>query len=180
MTKLKKQDVTYETFLSISEFIKSRINLKPKVGLILGSGLGSLVSVVENKQMIQYASIPEFPVSTVEGHAGQFVFGYIYNVPVVIMQGRFHYYEGYEMTDIVMPVRVMKLLGIETLFVSNASGGLNPNFKTGDLMIITDHINFFPVNPLRGFNDESFGPRFSDMLKDNHKELITKEKQIST
>lgn len=152
-------------YLEIADFIKSKTSIIPKIGIILGSGLGSLANSIEESVEIEYSEIPNFPVSTVEGHAGKLIFGYIHRIPVVAMKGRFHYYEGYSMNQVTLPVRVMKFLGIEYLFVSNAAGGLNPNYKTGDLMIIKDHINLFPEHPLRGKNDDTLGPRFPDMSK---------------
>ena len=166
-------------FEIIAEYISQRIKNKPRIGIILGSGLGALVDKIDVNTVIPYNSIPGFPVSTVEGHAGRLLFGEIGNQHVVVMQGRFHYYEGYSMNQIVLPVRVMKLLGIEFLFVSNASGGLNPKFKTGDLMVITDHINFFPENPLRGLNIDKLGPRFPDMGQVYNKTLYAKAFDIA-
>ena len=137
-------------------------NFRPEVGIILGTGLGDFADNIEEKYSLEYKDIPGFPVSTVEGHKGRLIFGHIEGCRVVAMQGRFHYYEGYGMQQVTFPVRVMKLLGIEYLFVSNASGGINPTFRTGDLMIITDHINLLP-NPLIGPNIAELGPRFPDM-----------------
>ena len=135
---------------------------EPEVGIILGTGLGGLVGSMDIKVSIDYHDIPDFPVSTVEGHSGRLIFGMLGGRRVVAMQGRFHYYEGYEPWQVVFPVRVMKFLGIKTLFVSNASGGINPSFRTGDIMVITDHINLIP-NPLVGPNISELGPRFPDM-----------------
>src|ERR1035437_859042 len=163
----------------IATFLLQKIGSKPEIGIILGSGLGALVDKIGVELEIPYTDIPNFPVSTVEGHAGKLLFGRIGLKNVMVMQGRFHYYEGYDMDAIVLPVRVMKLLGIRYLFVSNASGGLNPAFRTGDLMVITDHINFFPVNPLRGPNNEKFGPRFPDMGNVYDKGLIQKAFEIA-
>lgn len=160
-------------------FIQSKISQKPRVGIVLGSGLGALISHVSVELSIPYAEIPGFPISTVEGHSGNLIFGTIHNKPVVVMQGRFHYYEGYNMQEVTFPIKVMKLLEVEFLFVSNASGGLNPAFKTGDLMIIRDHINFFPEHPLRGANDARFGLRFPDMSQTYNLELIQKAKAIA-
>ena len=143
----------------------------PQTAIVLGTGLGQLVQRIENKQAIPYSEIPNFPVSTVEGHAGQFIFGQLGGKDVMAMEGRFHYYEGYTMQQVTFPVRVMYELGIKTLFVSNAAGGTNPNFKIGDLMIITDHINYLPENPLHGPNIPT-GPRFPDMSEAYSKELI--------
>lgn len=145
------------------EFIRERTaGFRPQVGIILGTGLGGLVEEIEIKHSIDYPEIPNFPVSTVEGHKGRLIFGRLGGKDVVCMQGRFHYYEGYTPQQTVFPVRVMKLLGIEHLFVSNASGGMNSSFRVGDLMVITDHINLIP-NPLVGRNIDELGPRFPDM-----------------
>ncbi|WP_317128994.1 purine-nucleoside phosphorylase [Mangrovivirga cuniculi] len=145
---------------------------KPEFGIILGTGLGKLVEKVDIKQTISYESIPHFPVSTVESHSGRLIFGRIENKPVVIMQGRFHYYEGYSMEQVTYGVRVMKLLGISKLIISNAAGGLNNDYEKSDLMIIEDHINLFPENPLRGKNEDSLGPRFPDMYEPYDKNMI--------
>jgi len=160
-------------------YIQSKSQIRPVAGIILGSGLGGLVNELEIEQALPYADIPHFPLSTVEGHKGRLILGYLSDVPVVIMQGRFHYYEGYSMQQICFPVRVMKLLGAHTLLVSNAAGGMNPDFKVGDLMLICDHINLFPENPLRGPNDTSWGPRFPDMSHAYSKELIQHALTIS-
>ncbi len=146
-------------------YIQSQVRLKPRIGIILGTGLGSLVDGIEMTGTVDYDKIPHFPVSTVESHAGRLLFGSLKGKPVVCMQGRFHYYEGYTFQQIAFPVRVMKALGIGTLIVSNAAGGLNPNFKPGDIMLIKDHINFFPGNPLIGSNDDTWGDRFPDMYE---------------
>ena len=153
-------------------FLESKINLKPRIGIILGSGLGGLADLIEEPISIQYEKIPNFPVSTVEGHAGRLVFGKLQGIDVVAMQGRFHYYEGYPIHDVVFPVRVMTGLGIDTLIVTNAAGGVNESFKPGDLMIINDHINYAGVNPLIGKNLDNKGPRFVDMTWAYDKELI--------
>jgi purine-nucleoside phosphorylase len=144
-------------------YVNKQISLKPRIGIILGTGLGSLVDGIEMVGSVDYDKIPHFPVSTVESHAGRLLFGNLKGKPVVCMQGRFHYYEGYSFQQIAFPVRVMKRLGIESLIVSNAAGGMNPNFKPGDIMLIKDHINFFPGNPLVGPNDDDMGDRFPDM-----------------
>jgi len=143
-------------------FLKSEGIYDPSAGIILGTGLGGLVSQIRNKIEISYSDIPNFPVSTVSGHAGKLIYGDFGNRKVIAMQGRFHFYEGYPIDKIAFPVRVMKYLGVKHLFLSNAAGGVNPDFKVGDIMIITDHINFLP-NPLVGLNDERIGPRFPDM-----------------
>jgi len=151
----------------------------PKVGIILGTGLGELATQITDRQEIPYESIPNFPVSTVEGHSGKLIVGMLGSTQVLAMQGRFHYYEGYSMKEVTFPVRVMKALGVETLLVSNAAGGMNPSFQIGDLMIITDHINTFPEHPLRGKNEPSLGTRFPDMSKAYPVELRNKAKQIA-
>jgi len=165
--------------LATSEFLRRHTGLTPRIGIILGTGLGGLVKEIEIERTIPYTDIPNFPVSTVEGHHGQLIFGTINGVPVLAMQGRFHYYEGYSMKEVTFPVRVMKLMGIETLFVSNASGGLNPDFKVGDIMIIDDHINMFGTNPLIGKNNSALGPRFPDMSQHYSKVLIERAHQIA-
>ncbi|UCG63252.1 MAG: purine-nucleoside phosphorylase [Candidatus Zixiibacteriota bacterium] len=144
-------------------YIKEQISFKPQIGIILGTGLGSLVDGIEMLGSVDYDKIPHFPVSTVESHAGRLLFGNLKGKPVICMQGRFHYYEGYTFQQIAFPIRVLRRLGIESLIVSNAAGGMNPNFKPGDIMLIKDHINFFPGNPLIGPNDDSMGDRFPDM-----------------
>ncbi|HYE83835.1 MAG TPA: purine-nucleoside phosphorylase [Clostridia bacterium] len=146
-----------------SEFIKEKAGFEPEIGIILGTGLGSLGDHIEKVSVINYADIPEFPVSTVYGHEGKLILGMLSGKKVIAMQGRFHYYEGYTMQEVTIPVRVMKELGIKLLVASNACGGLNPAFKAGDIMIITDHINFMGTNPLIGPNLDEFGPRFPDM-----------------
>ena len=145
------------------EYIKSRTNVEPTIGIILGTGLGGLVKEINVIDEIPYQDIPNFPVSTVESHSGKLIFGELGGKKVVAMQGRFHYYEGYSMEQVVMPVRVMKMLGVKFLLLSNASGSLNPDFKKGELMMIDDHINMQPENPLRGQNLDELGPRFPDM-----------------
>ncbi|HDL02040.1 MAG TPA: purine-nucleoside phosphorylase [candidate division Zixibacteria bacterium] len=147
------------------DFIKSKIDFTPSIGIILGTGLGSLVDGIEMIGSVDYDNIPNFPISTVESHHGRLLFGNLKGKKVVCMQGRFHFYEGYSFQQIVFPVRVMKALGMETIIVSNAAGGLNPNFAAGDVMLIKDHINFFPGNPLIGANDNKWGPRFPDMYE---------------
>ena len=162
-----------------SDFIKSKVDVLPKTGIILGTGLGNLVTQITEKLEIPYETIPNFPVSTVEGHSGKLIFGKLGGVDILAMQGRFHYYEGYDMKEVTFPVRVMKAIGIENLLVSNASGGMNPDFEIGDLMIITDHINCFPEHPLRGKNFNELGTRFPDMSKAYCKEFIAKAKEIA-
>lgn len=171
--------MSYETFQSCAEFLKSKISVSPKIGIILGSGLGGLVKEVEITEKISYADIPGFPVSTVEGHSGYLIFGRLAGKEVVVMQGRFHYYEGYSMDKVTFPVRVMKFLGVETLLVSNAAGGMNPAFEVGDLMLINDHINLQPVHPLTGKNDTRLGPRFPDMSQAYDRELSAAVERIA-
>ncbi len=148
-----------------ADFLKAALPELPETGIILGSGLGDLVNDIEIVKEIAYADIPNFPLSTVEGHSGKLIFGYLAGKYVVAMQGRFHYYEGYDMKQVTFPVRVMKELGVNTLFVSNAAGGMNKEFKVGDVMVITDHINLFPENPLRGKNYDELGTRFPSMTE---------------
>lgn len=161
-------------------FIKAKIKVAPEIGIILGTGLGHLINEIEDKVSIPYKDIPNFPVSTVEGHIGQLIFGRLGGRNVVAMQGRFHYYEGYTMREVTFPIRVMKLLGINLLVLSNASGGLNPTFEVGDLMIITDHINLMPSNPLIGENFDELGPRFPDMSDAYNKGIIRKALEIAS
>ena len=160
-------------------YIQRKINFKPEIGIILGTGLGGLVESISIKHSISYEEIPNFRLSTVEGHTGKLIFGELSGKNVVVMQGRFHYYEGYSLEEVTFPVRVMKFLGIQHLFVSNASGGMNPDFNVGDLMILNDHINFFASNPLIGKNISELGPRFPDMSDVYDKELIRRAKEIA-
>ena len=152
-------------------FIKGKVSFEPKIGIILGTGLGSLVDGIEMVDTVGYETIPHFPVSTVESHAGRLLFGNLRGKPVVCMQGRFHYYEGYSFKQIAFPIRVLKALGMQTLIVSNAAGGMNPIFRPGDIMVIKDHINFFPGNPLIGPNDDAMGDRFPDMFEVYNRKL---------
>ena len=153
----------YDKLLTCYESVKTKVNFTPRVALILGSGLGELADEIDIKHIVNYNEIEGFPISTVQGHKGRFVFGYIENTPVVIMQGRIHYYEGYSMTDVVLPVRLMKLMGAEVLFLTNAAGGVNANFQAGDLMLIKDQISSFVPSPLIGENINELGTRFPDM-----------------
>lgn len=153
----------YEKVLGCYESIKSRIPFNPKVALVLGSGLGNYADSMDIKAEINYGDIKDFPISTVPGHAGKFIFGYVGNVPVVCMKGRVHYYEGYPISDVVLPARLMKMMGAEILFLTNASGGINASFSAGDFMLITDHISLFAPNPLIGQNIDELGTRFPDM-----------------
>jgi purine-nucleoside phosphorylase len=168
-----------EQIKNTAAYIQSKISFAPEIGIILGTGLGGLVKEIDIKHTIPYEEIPNFPVSTVEGHSGKLIFGELGGKKVVAMQGRFHYYEGYTLQQVTFPVRVMKLLGIKNLFVSNASGGVNPDFEIGDLMIINDHINFFPSNPLIGKNLKEMGPRFPDMSEAYSRQIIAKAKKVA-
>jgi purine-nucleoside phosphorylase len=152
--------------------IRTKTSSSPKIGIILGTGLGGLVQEIEKEVVIDYQDIPHFPVSTVESHHGKLIFGTLAGKKVVAMQGRFHFYEGYTMKQITFPVRVMKFLGVETLLISNAAGALNPLFQRGDIMLMVDHINLLGDNPLIGPNDETLGPRFPDMSEAYSRELI--------
>ena len=161
------------------EFIKNIYSQKPTVGVVLGSGLGSFINEIKIEKEIPYGDIPHFPVSTVEGHSGKLIFGELGGKKIVAMAGRFHYYEGYTSEQIVFPIRVLKYLGIDTLLLSNAAGGVNPSFKVGELMIITDHISQLTPNPLIGKNYKELGPRFPDMSEPYKKNLIKKAKDIA-
>ncbi|MDO4300245.1 MAG: purine-nucleoside phosphorylase [Clostridia bacterium] len=166
----------YEIMLSA---VREKTDFKPETAIILGSGLGALADETDTKAIVNYNEIPDFPVSTVQGHKGRFVFGYIYKVPVVIMQGRVHYYEGYSMEKATLPIRLMKMMGAEKLILTNAAGGINFDFKCGDLMLISDHISAFVPNPLIGRNIDEFGPRFPDMSDIYNKEIREKVKKIA-
>ena len=168
-----------EKIKETAEFLKAQVAEMPKIAIILGSGLGNLVDHMTDKKVIPYKNIPNSPVSTVAGPSGNFVFGKLGDKSVIAMQGRFHYYEGYDMKTVTFPVRVFKALGVETLFVSNAAGGMNKEFKVGDVMVITDQINLFPENPLRGKNYEELGPRFPAMTEPYSHELIKKADEIA-
>lgn len=162
------------------DYIVSKTNFSPEYGVILGSGLGGFTNDMEIEYILPYSEIPNFPVSTVQGHQGALVFGDINGKKVVAMQGRFHYYEGYSMKEVTFPVRVMKHLGVEKLIVSNASGGVNSNYKVGSIVIIKDHVNMMPEHPLRGKNDERFGPRFVNMSEPYSRKMMTKAKEIAS
>lgn len=153
----------YEKLVKCYECYKSKIDFEPKVAIVLGSGLGNFAKVVDVKAELPYGEIEGFPVSTVPGHAGRFIFGYIHEIPVVLMQGRVHYYEGYPITDVVLPTRLMKMMGAKILFLTNASGGINPAYHAGAFMMIRDHISCFAPNPLIGPNIDELGTRFPDM-----------------
>lgn len=161
----------YDKILKCYESIKDKVEIKPRVALVLGSGLGNYGEGIEVKSVIDYHDIEGFPVSTVPGHKGRFIFGYVENVPVVCMQGRVHYYEGYSMSDVVLPIRLMKMMGAEILILTNAAGGIATGMRAGDLMLITDHISCFVPSPLIGENIEQLGPRFPDMSNVYDKEL---------
>ncbi|MCH5242127.1 MAG: purine-nucleoside phosphorylase [Muribaculaceae bacterium] len=156
-----------------SNYLKTKVADIPEIAIILGTGLGDLINYIKDIQVIDYKDIPHFPVSTVEGHSGRLIFGALGGKRVMAMQGRFHYYEGYDMKQVTFPVRVMQHLKVKKLFVSNAAGGMNKEFQVGDVMVITDHINLFPENPLRGKNYEELGPRFPAMTESYNKEMIT-------
>lgn len=168
----------YEKIQETASWLKVRMKTHPTTAIILGTGLGRLAEEIQVEQAIDYKDIPNFPVSTVEGHSGKFIFGKLGGIDIIAMKGRFHYYEGYSMKEVTFPVRVMYELGIRTLFVSNAAGGMNPGFKIGDLMVITDHINLFPEHPLRGKNYPT-GPRFPDMHETYDSSLIKLAGQIA-
>jgi purine-nucleoside phosphorylase len=169
---------TFEKVTKTTAFLKKYNTNNAKIGVVLGSGLGNFVEEIVVDTEIPYSDIPHFPVSTVQGHSGKLIFGSITGKPIIAMAGRFHFYEGYAAEDVVFPIRVLKFLGVETLFLSNAAGGVNTGFKIGDLMIIKDHISFATKNPLIGKNDERFGPRFPDMSEPYNKALIKKAKEI--
>ena len=174
-----------ENIRAAADYIKSRGVTEATIGIVLGTGLGNLALQIDAEEIIDYADIPNFPVSTVESHSGKLIYGNLNGKKVLAMQGRFHYYEGYSVREITYPIRVMNLLGIEILLISNAAGTVNPNFKKGELMLIDDHINMLPDNPLRGKNFDELGPRFPDMNQPYNKEInallkvIAKEKGIT-
>lgn len=170
----------FEKIQESAAFLKNKTALQPQIGIILGSGLGGLTEMVEAPVPVLYEEIPNFPVATVAGHKGQIIFGTLRGVPVLMMAGRFHYYEGYGMDEVTFPVRVMRALGIETLIVSNAAGAMNAAYRVGDIVFIRDHVNLFPEHPLRGPNDERLGPRFPDMSEPYSKMLLAKAKEIAT
>ena len=168
-----------EQIKQTAEYIRKSVDRLPDTGIILGTGLGELVDHIDIVKEIEYTEIPNFPISTVEGHSGKLIFGDLGGKYVMAMQGRFHYYEGYDMKQVTFPVRVMKELGVERLFVSNAAGGMNKEFKVGDIMIITDHINLFPENPLRGKNYNELGTRFPAMTEAYSHRLIKMADEIA-
>lgn len=170
---------TYDKIQEAARYLQPHNTENARAGIVLGSGLGNFTNEIEVTAEIPYGEIPHFPVSTVEGHKGKLIFGHIAGKPVVAMAGRFHFYEGYSPEEVVFPIRVLKALGVQTMFISNAAGGTNPKWKVGDLMLITDHISFFAINPLLGRNDERFGPRFPDMSEPYKKDLIARARQIA-
>lgn len=169
----------YDKVMESVNYIHGKTNCKPEVAVILGSGLGDLADGLQNREYVDYKDIPNFPQATVEGHEGRLVFGSVYGVNVVLMQGRFHYYEGYSMKEVTYPVYVMRQLGVKKLIVTNACGGINTDFKPGTLMIIKDFINLFGDNPLIGVNDERFGTRFPDMSEPYNLKLISTAREIA-
>lgn len=169
---------TYQQLQEAAAYLQPFVTNSPKVAVVLGSGLGNFVQEIVVDKEIAYSDIPHFPVSTVEGHSGKLIIGSVAGKPILAMSGRFHFYEGYSATQVVFPIRVMQLLGIQTLLLSNAAGGVNANFKVGDLMIINDHISFATINPLLGRNDNRMGPRFPDMSEPYKKSLIQKAVEI--
>lgn len=170
----------YHSINETTEFIRRKIgDFAPEFGIILGTGLGKLVDEIEVEYQLMYSNIPNFPISTVEFHSGKLIFGKLSGRNVVAMQGRLHYYEGYDMQQITFPIRIMKVLGVQKLFVSNAAGSLNPDVKKGDLGIIEDHINLLPDNPLRGQNLAEFGPRFPDMSEPYNRKMIEQALEIA-
>lgn len=170
----------YDKVMESINYVQSKVSNQPRIAVILGSGLGDLVNIVEDMESIDYSDIPNFPQSTVEGHAGKLAFGKINGVEVLLMQGRFHYYEGYTMKEVTYPIYMMKQLGVEKIIVTNACGGINTDFSPGTLMLITDFINLMGDNPLIGRNDERFGPRFPDMSEPYKLEFIAKAKEVGT
>jgi purine-nucleoside phosphorylase len=169
----KEFEITYQEKINQAvNHLKKELNETPRVGIILGTGLGSLLNEIEIITEIQYEEIPHFPISTVTSHPGKLILGRVAGRYILAMKGRFHYYEGYTMKEVTFPIRVMKKLGIQSLLISNASGGLNPDYRIGDVMVINDHIDLFPENPLRGPNMEEFGDRFPDMSEAYHRQMI--------
>ena len=170
---------TLEKLQAATTYLKPHTANHPKTAVVLGSGLGNFIQEIEVHKEIPYDLIPHFPVSTVEGHHGNMIFGTMGGKPIIAMAGRFHFYEGYSAADVVFPIRVLRMLGVETLLISNAAGGVNTNFKVGDLMLITDHISFATANPLLGKNDDALGPRFPDMSEPYKKHLLQKARSIA-
>jgi purine-nucleoside phosphorylase len=172
--------IEMKQIISSAVYLKKQFKFSPKIAVILGSGLGeAVVDAIQNQKKIAYKTIPHFPISTVQGHTGQLIAGYINNVPIVVLQGRWHFYEGYSLSEITFPIRVLKEIGVETLILTCAAGGLNPKYQPGDLMIFADHINLIGDNPLVGINAPEFGPRFPDMSEAYNKKLIQLAEQIA-
>jgi len=176
---MTKSEIMYERIEKTKQFIEKIAALKPEIGIVLGTGLGNFANQIENQQIIPYEEVPNFPVSTVLGHQGQLIFGKVKDKTVVALKGRFHFYEGYSMQEVTFPIRVLASLGIKYLFLSNASGGTNPDYSVGDIMIIEDHINLTGQNPLIGPNDERLGPRFPDMSEVYDKKLIALAMEVA-
>jgi purine-nucleoside phosphorylase len=179
MAELRKQTELRKQIDEAVAFLRSKTNFRPSIGIILGTGLGGLAREIKPELVVDYGDIPLFPISTVESHHGKLIFGTLAGKHVVAMQGRFHYYEGYTMQQVTFPVRVMKFLGVSTLLISNAAGGLNPQFSRGAIMVITDHINLLGDNPLIGPNDDSLGPRFPDMSEPYNKQLVVLAERVA-
>lgn len=169
----------YDQIQEAISFIRERVRSEPGIGIIMGTGLGNLADDIQKELVIPYKDIPHFPVSTVSSHKGELIFGTLAGKQVVAMAGRFHYYEGYSMKEVTFPIRVMKALGVNHLLISNAAGGTNALINAGDLVLIKDHINMQPENPLRGYNDERLGPRFPDMMEAYDKVLAAKTRKIA-
>lgn len=176
---MTKSKIMYGKIQDTKQFIERLTPIKPEIGIVLGTGLGNFTNQITIHQTIDYKDIPNFPVSTVQGHQGQLIFGEVKGKNVVALKGRFHYYEGYSMQEVTFPIRVLAALGIKYLFLSNASGGTNPDFSVGDIMIIEDHINLTGQNPLIGPNDERLGPRFPDMSEVYNNHLIALAKEVA-
>jgi purine-nucleoside phosphorylase len=175
-----KSEIMYEKIQETKKFIHKTAGYAPEIGIVLGTGLGNFTNQIEILKTIPYAEIPNFPVSTVQGHQGEMIFGKVKDKTIVALKGRFHYYEGYSMQQVTFPIRVMKSLGINHLFLSNASGGTNSGFEVGDMMIIEDHINLTGQNPLIGKNDDRLGPRFPDMSEVYDRKLIELAMQVAS
>jgi len=169
----------WKKIVETTEYINQAYNKQPVIGIVLGTGLGGLVNEINIEKTLDYESIPNFPVSTVESHSGKLIFGELGGKIIVAMQGRFHYYEGYSAEEVTFPIRVMKMLGVKHLLVSNASGGVNPDFEVGEIMLINDHINLFPEHPLRGKNIDELGSRFPDMSAPYDIKMIGLAKEIA-
>lgn len=168
----------FEQIVASVDFIKSKVSARPEIGIILGTGLSNFTNELTETESIYYADIPNFSTSTVKSHKGELVFGTVAGKSVVVMAGRFHYYEGYDMDQVSFPIRVLKYLGVKTLLISNAAGGVNENYFPGDVVVVNDHINLLPANPLRGYNDERIGDRFPDMSDTYDKTLIVKALEV--